>query len=67
MRANLGALQLFIILGKTLKPLESLRLFQDFGKTIREGLGFYPNGNMPGISLLSIDSSKLWANSGSYV
>lgn len=67
MRANLGALQFIVILGETSKPSESLKLLQDFGKTVREGPGFHSNGNMPGVNSSSIDSGKPWANSGSYV
>jgi hypothetical protein len=67
MRANLGASQLFVILGKTSKPSESLRLLQDFGKTVREGPGFHSDGDMLSVNSSSIDSGKPWANSGSYV
>lgn len=67
MRANLGASQLFVILGKTSKPSESLRLLQDFGKTVREGPGFHSNGNMLGVNSSPIDFGKPWASSGSYI
>jgi hypothetical protein len=66
MRANLGASQL-VILGKALKPSKSLRLLQDFGKTVREGPGFHFDDDMLSVNSSSIDSGKPWANSGSYV
>ena len=58
MPASFGASQLFVILGKTSKLSESLRLLQDFGKIVREGPGFHSNGNILGVNSSSISFGK---------
>ena len=42
MPASFGASQLFVILGKTSKPSESLRLLQDLEKSLEKDQDFIP-------------------------